>query len=77
MPCIGFAGRETVTTHMTIQKIKELLIEDIEYKKPFDAKYPAICDGCHREVETFIFMGDKRKICIDCQVEIQDFLEEK
>jgi len=61
---------------MTTQDIKKILAEDIEYKKPFEAKYPAVCDFCLNETDIFIFIGDKKKMCRDCQAEVTEYLEQ-
>ncbi len=57
----------------------KLLIEDLEYKKQFDAHYSTTCDECGNDIEegmSFVFMGDRKKICIECLGNLQDSLEE-
>jgi hypothetical protein len=57
----------------------ELLIEDIELKKNFQAKWPFDCEICGEGVEEdgdFIFMGDKKKVCSGCHEKIIDYLNE-
>ena len=64
---------------MTPQQIKDLLKEDIEYKKPFMADRDTFCNIGRepiRQGDTFIFVGDKRKCCVECQGEITQWLEE-
>ena len=65
---------------MTNTEIKDLLLEDLEYKKSFEA-FPSLqCDGCGEYVANisggeFVFMGDKKKLCSDCLFEITEYLE--
>lgn len=50
-------------------EILELIKEDIENKKDFPAKWPAQCDVCGEAIDkgdSFIFMGEKKKICTPC-----------
>lgn len=60
-------------------EIKKLLLYEIENKKGYQATWKGYCDGCKGlidEGEEFMFMGDKRKICTECQADIISFLEE-
>ena len=64
---------------MTNESIKELLVEELGYKKTFNnSMYVFPCSCCKNTVEQgdeFIFMGDKKKVCINCQAEIIEYLE--
>lgn len=55
-------------------KAKELLIEDLENKKPFQANFDSKCYfGCQIiRGDDFYFMGDKRKVCASCRGELQE-----
>jgi hypothetical protein len=64
---------------MTISQIKELLTAEMENKKPYSANFATKCDMCHGVIEKndwFIFMGEKQKVCGNCQAEINEYLEE-
>jgi hypothetical protein len=64
---------------MKLPDIKKLLLYEIENKKGYVATWKGYCDGCRGPIgegEEFIFMGDKRKICTECQEDVIQFLEE-
>ena len=61
-----------------MQKFKKILLEELEYKKRFNSNWPTICDICTLDIEEqdeFVFMGDKRKMCVDCIDELESILE--
>lgn len=55
-------------------KAKDLLVEDLESRKPFDARFDSKCYfGCEIiRGDQFYFMGDKRKVCSSCRAELQE-----
>lgn len=60
--------------------IKDLLMEELENKKSFDATWESECDLCGEillEGDTFYFFGSKRKVCSNCYDQIGDQLEEQ
>ena len=64
---------------MTILEIKKLLAEEMEYKKTYVATWDTACSaGNHHIIKgnEYIYLGDKKKVCIDCLAEIIEFLEE-
>ena len=61
------------------KKYAKILIDDLEYKKHFQAHYGTECDVCSgniEEDEDFVFMGDGQKVCVSCLGELQESLEE-
>jgi hypothetical protein len=67
-----------MTMHTPVQ-IKALLLEEFEMKKKFNATWAGTCDFCAGDIDEgqeFIFMGNKNKVCDDCQMQIIAFLEE-
>lgn len=57
----------------------KLLIEELENKKLYEANWGTECDCCDGDIQQgdkFVFMGDKKKVCIDCVADMQDDLEE-
>jgi hypothetical protein len=57
------------------QDIKDLLIEELENKKSFSAKWDTNCDLCGDDIfegDEFYFFGDKKKIDSKCFMEIQE-----
>lgn len=59
-------------------ELKEILIEELEAKKPFEAQWNVICDGCGLSIvegEEFFFFGDKKKICSDCKASMIEVVE--
>jgi len=65
---------------MTVREIKQILLDELENKKSYDAKWETVCDSCGddiQEEDSFIFMGDKQKICNECQGHVTEFLEEQ
>jgi len=63
---------------MNNKDVIELLLEELEYKKIFNANYQTMCDICYNNIEQddeFIFLGNKKKVCMDCVEEIKEFLE--
>lgn len=61
-----------------ISDIKDILKEEFENKKAFDAKWEAECNLGGEDImegDTFYFMGDKKKVCQNCFEEIQETIE--
>ena len=60
-------------------KMAEILLEEMENKKNFVASYDLTCsvDECViEEGDRFVFMGDKRKVSLDCLGKLQAELED-
>ena len=58
--------------------IKQLLIEDFQYKRVFIARFAILCELCRNNIEEgqeFVFIGDKKKLCIACQMKFITELE--
>lgn len=56
----------------------KLILEDLENKKHYNAKWDFACDGCGEQVfqgDALVFMGDKKKVCITCLAAMQDDLQ--
>lgn len=59
---------------------KAVLVEDLEYRKPFTANRMFPCSCCGNKVEEgdeFFFFGDKRKVCNDCRESMRELVEEQ
>jgi len=57
----------------------DLLADDVEAKKEFEAKWPFTCDLCEGDVEKggyFVFFGKKDKVCDGCRDGIVKFLRD-
>lgn len=55
----------------------QLIAEDLDFKKVFYANQEFKCFLCHQPVwheDPFIFVGDKKKICITCKEDIKENL---
>lgn len=58
--------------------IKQLLIEELRFKKVFNARFAVLCELCRENIEEdkeFVFIGNSKKICLDCQRAIISELE--
>lgn len=65
---------------VTDKELKELLLEELEGKKPFNANWLTECSLCGSNIEEgdeFFFFGDKKKICTNCRILIQTTVEEQ
>lgn len=63
---------------MSDSEIKALLLEELENKKEFNALYDTFCDVKRcviYEGDTFIFLGNRQKVCDDCFRDIISFVE--
>lgn len=52
------------------EEIRQLLLEEIIGKKVFLAKFAILCELCRENIEEdreFVFIGDKKKLCMNCQ----------
>lgn len=59
-------------------ELKDILIEELEGKKPFDAMWSTDCNICGNSIEEgdeFFFFGDKQKVCGDCKAEMINLIE--
>jgi len=55
--------------------IKEIIKEEFENKKSYDANFRFRCSGCRNwieEGEPFYFVGNKKRVCGDCLAELQE-----
>lgn len=58
-------------------KLIKLLIEDVEYKRDYTARYDLTCYLCGNEIaigDKFYFFGDSHKVCNACHHDIIDQL---
>jgi len=58
-------------------EIRNLLLEEIEFKRPYRAAYEMACQFCGGDIhvnDVFYFFGDKKKVCIDCVDEFKAFI---
>ena len=58
---------------MTREYAIELLVEDLEYKILQESKFVFQCNVCTEKVtvgDNFVWLGSKRKVCINCRDEI-------
>lgn len=58
-------------------KQARLLAEDLEMKRTYDAKWETQCDSCDNTIyqgDSFIFLGDKNKVCMECTNFMQEAL---
>lgn len=65
---------------VTNRELKEILIEELEGKKPFTANWLtecSLCGGSIEEGDDFFFFGDKKKVCNDCRDNMRILVEEK
>ena len=63
---------------ISTRELKELLIEELENKKPFSANFPfdcALCGESVEEDEEFFFFGNKKRVCSDCRSEMESAVE--
>lgn len=57
--------------------VLELLIEDLKYKLPTPSKFSFPCSACSKFIlyqSDFIWIGNKKKICIPCSTKIINIL---
>lgn len=55
-----------------------IIIEDLGEKRHYPAKWDFACDICEEQVDAgtdFVFMGDKRKVCLTCLMQMIEDLE--
>lgn len=62
------------------EDIKAILFEEMQNKKIFNAAWNTACDICGNEInnndgDSFIFMGNKKKICVECEEAINLYLQ--
>lgn len=58
----------------------DLLVQELENKKTFDAMYDTSCDACGEDIakdDEFTFFGDKKKVCNNCFENLLDQIKEK
>jgi len=56
--------------------LRDIIREDLENKKPFEAKFSFKCSGCGMPIvkgDTFFFVGSK-KVDATCLSEMQDMV---
>lgn len=56
------------------------LVQTLKYKKVFQANRWSMCKGCKNNIqvgEDFVFMGDKKMICMLCVEHFVTELEER
>lgn len=56
----------------------KVLLEELEYKKQYKASFDGTCACCGDDIhigDTFVFMGEKKKVCIGCLADMQDEME--
>ena len=62
---------------LKIDEIKEVLQEELENKKMYEASWDTDCNVCGDTIlegDEFCYMGNKRKVCENCRSEIIDFV---
>ena len=58
--------------------LKDILIEELQSKKAFDANWQTECDIGGEDIEegeAFVFMGNKKKVCESCMGELIEIVE--
>lgn len=58
-------------------KLIKLLIEDVDYKRDYTARYDLKCHLCGGEImigDKFYFFGESRKVCTNCHHDMIDQL---
>jgi len=61
------------------KELVALIIEEMDCKKVFQAKWVFDCALCGDHVDEgtdFVFIGDKQKICVSCQAYISEFFSD-
>lgn len=56
------------------EKQRAMLVEDLESQKTYEAYTFTGCDCCGETIEEgeeFVFMGNRRKVCLKCLGEMQ------
>ncbi len=62
------------------KELKEILIEELENKKIFNANRDTYCDVNGEDIlqdDEFVFMGNKQKMCRQCLDDLQELVEER
>lgn len=65
---------------MNLARILRLFLEDLSYKKDFEASRDITCDICDMEIyegDKFWFIGNKQKMCEECKDEIESIINEE
>lgn len=63
---------------MTNAEIKGILSREMENKKVYSAEWDGRCGFCPHPIlegDSFVFMGNKEKVCDNCRKEIIEHLE--
>lgn len=69
----------TILVDKKLIEFISLVLEDLHYKKAFQAMNDTECDCCFNHIlmdDTFYFIGNKSKLCEDCKEEMQSEMEE-
>lgn len=62
------------------RKAKDFLIEDLENKKSYQARFDGNCSTCMNKIyksDEFYFIGDSKKLCLTCKIDLIDLIEER
>lgn len=63
---------------MISDRLKAVLLEDLECKKSYQAFHNSTCYGCELAImqdDEFWYLGNGRKICANCMTELQQELQ--
>lgn len=73
-----FASRFTKPKQLANQTYNQIVAEELERKRPYEAKYRTYCSKCGRDIEIgqeYYYYGNGKKLCIGDHEQIVENLK--